>query len=218
MSESATRTADAAAWQPVQHAADNWLDEVPGTHRIFFDTVTPEGFGDAVFYANNYLDASARSDGIDAASLAVVICARHHSTAFAYSDAVWAKYGMSLAERDHFTDPRTSKPPVVNVYQASGYGALLRNNGVTLDTILKRGVRLAVCQLATRGRSALIARLSGFGTALPRSTCSGPCAISSQTLISCSRTFIFTRKAPDETIGRQSHSPVCLHLRDGGRF
>jgi intracellular sulfur oxidation DsrE/DsrF family protein len=161
MSESATRIADAAAWQPVQHAADNWLDEVPGTHRIFFDTVTPEGFGDAVFYANNYLDASARSDGIDAASLAVVICARHHSTAFAYSDAVWAKYGMSLAERDHFTDPRTSKPPVVNVYQASGYGALLRNNGVTLDTILKRGVRLAVCQLATRGRSALIARQTG---------------------------------------------------------
>jgi intracellular sulfur oxidation DsrE/DsrF family protein len=161
MSESATRTADAAAWQPVQHAADNWLDEVPGTHRIFFDTVTPEGFGDAVFYANNYLDASARSDGIDAASLAVVICARHHSTAFAYSDAVWAKYGMSLAERDHFTDPMTSKPPVVNVYQASGYGTLLRNNGVTLDTILKRGVRLAVCQLATRARSALIARQTG---------------------------------------------------------
>jgi intracellular sulfur oxidation DsrE/DsrF family protein len=161
MSESATRIADAAAWQPVQHAADNWLDEVPGTHRIFFDTVTPEGFGDAVFYANNYLDASARSDGIDAASLAVVICARHHSTAFAYSDAVWAKYGVPLAERDHFTDPKTSKPPVVNVYQASGYGTLLRNNGVTLDTILKRGVRLAVCQLATRGRSALIARQTG---------------------------------------------------------
>ncbi|PYR45863.1 MAG: hypothetical protein DMF89_23955 [Acidobacteria bacterium] len=161
MSESATRLADAAAWQPVQHAADNWLDEVPGTHRVFFDTFTPEGFGDAVFYANNYLDASERSDGIDAASLAVVICARHHSTAFAYSDAVWAKYGLPLAERDHVTDPKTSKPPVVNLYQASGYGTLLRNNGVTLDTILKRGVRLAVCQLATRARSALIARQTG---------------------------------------------------------
>ena len=82
-----------------------------------------------------------------------------------YSDAVWAKYGLPLAERDHVTDPKTSKPPVVNLYQASyqasGYGTLLRNNGVTLDTILKRGVRLAVCQLATRARSALIARQTG---------------------------------------------------------
>ena len=52
-----------SAWQPVHHAADDWLDEVPGTHRIFLDTVTPEGFSDAVLYANNYRTVGAAEGG-----------------------------------------------------------------------------------------------------------------------------------------------------------
>jgi intracellular sulfur oxidation DsrE/DsrF family protein len=153
-----------SSWQPAHHAEDNWLDEVPGTHRLFFDTTTPEGFGEAIFWANNYLNANKSGYGVEDNSLAIVICARHHSTAFAYSDAIWAKYGAPLAERDRFNDPKTTKAPVINVYRVASYGNLLRNNGVTLDSILDRGVRLAVCRLATRARAGMIARQMG-GTA-----------------------------------------------------
>ena len=71
---------------------------------------------------------------------------------------MWAKYGVALAERAGFNDPKTGKPPIVNVFQASGYATLLPSNGIRLDATLKRGVHLAVCQLATRVNAALIAR------------------------------------------------------------
>jgi intracellular sulfur oxidation DsrE/DsrF family protein len=148
-------------WQPALHTEDDWLDHVPGTHRLFIDTTTPEGFGEAIFWANNYLSANKSGYGVEDSSLAIVICARHHSTPFAYANAIWAKYGGPLAERDRFMDPKTSTAPVVNVYQVAGYGNVLRNNGVTLDSILQRGVRLAVCRLATRARAGVIARQMG---------------------------------------------------------
>lgn len=150
-----------ARWQPARHAEDDWLDERPGLHRFFFDTVTATGFGEAIRFSNTYFNANKSGYDLEDGSLAVVICARHHSTAFAYTDAMWAKYGVALAERARFNDPKTGKPPGVNVYQASGYETLLGNNGITLDSMLKRGVHLAVCRLATRACAATIARQTG---------------------------------------------------------
>jgi intracellular sulfur oxidation DsrE/DsrF family protein len=150
-----------ARWQPERHAEDDWLDQIPGAHRFFFDTVTAAGFGEAIRFSNTYFNANKNGYGLEDGSLAVVICARHHSTAFAYTDAMWAKYGAPLAERARFSDPKTGKPPIVNVYQASGYETLLGNNGITLDSMVKRGVHLAVCRLATRACAATIARQTG---------------------------------------------------------
>jgi intracellular sulfur oxidation DsrE/DsrF family protein len=148
-------------FRPARHAEDDWLDQLPGRHRLFFDSVSASGFGDALRYSNTYFTANKSGYGLDDANLAVVICARHQATAFAYADAIWAKYGIGLAERAHFTDPKTGKPPTVNVYQASGYDNLLGNNGITVDAMLQRGVHLAVCRLATRALAATIARQTG---------------------------------------------------------
>ena len=57
--------------------------------------------------------------------------------------------------------PRPSSRRTVNVFQTAGYGASLRNNGVLLDAVIKRGVRLAVCGLATRAAASLIAQKTG---------------------------------------------------------
>ena len=152
---------DSARWQPARHAEDDWLDHIPGTHRLFFDTLTAQGFGTAIRFSNNYFTANKSAYGLEDGNLAVVICARHQATPFAYTDAMWAKYGAPLAERASFNDPKTGKPAIMNVYQASGYGTSLGNNGTTLDAILKRGVHLAVCQLATRASAAAIARQTG---------------------------------------------------------
>jgi intracellular sulfur oxidation DsrE/DsrF family protein len=151
----------AGRWRPARHAEDDWFDQVPGQHRLFFDTTTPEAAGEAIFFANNYFTANRTGYDLADSDLAVIICVRHRSTSFAFGDAMWAKYAAPIAERAGFNDPRTKQPPVLNVYQAAGYGRLLPNNGVTLDALNKRGVRLAVCQLSTRGYATAIAAKTG---------------------------------------------------------
>jgi hypothetical protein len=49
----------------------------------------------------------------------------------------------------------------LNVYRATGYGASLRNGGVTLDSLIKNGMHFAVCQLATRRNAGIIALQNG---------------------------------------------------------
>jgi hypothetical protein len=148
-------------WQPARHAEDDWFEQVSAKHRIFFDTTTADGFGQAILFANNTFTANRSGYGLTDADIALVICARHHSTPFAYTDALWAKYGSALAERAHFNDPRTKEPPKVNVFQTAGYDTSLPNNGLLLDAVIKRGVRLAVCGLATRAAASLIAQKTG---------------------------------------------------------
>jgi hypothetical protein len=148
-------------WQAARHAEDDWFDQTAAKHRFFLDTTTADALGEALVFANNYFAANNSGYGLGDSDLAVVICVRHHSTSFAFSDAMWAKYGAPLAQRIGFSDPKTHEPPTLNVYQAPGYGTTLHNRGVLLDALLKRGVRLAVCQLSTRANAAAIAQHTG---------------------------------------------------------
>jgi hypothetical protein len=151
-----------APWQPARHAEDDWFEQVSAKHRVFFDTTTADGIGRAIFFANNTFSANRSGYGLTDADVALVVCVRHESTPFAYTDAMWKKYGNVLSERSNFRDPKTKEPPTVNVYQTAGYS--LNNGGVLLDAVLKRGMRLAVCSLATRASASLIARSTGATT------------------------------------------------------
>lgn len=145
-------------WQPAEHGEDDWLDRIPGKHRLVFDCPTIGGLGQAIRFADNYYIGNRSGYGLEPADVAVVITMRHDSTAFAYTDAMWAKYTKGFAERLGFNDPKTGQPPTVNVYRASGYGASLSNSGTTLDSLVKNGAHFAVCQLATRRIAGIIAR------------------------------------------------------------
>jgi hypothetical protein len=152
-------------WQPSRHEVDDWMDKIPGKHRMIFDTVDPEGFGTALPFANNYFRANQSGYSLNDSDSAVIIVARHSSTPFAYNDAIWAKYGVTIAQRAKFMDPKTKSAPKSNLYNATGYeDDELANRGTTLDTVLKRGVHLAVCQLATRGYAGAIATAVGSDT------------------------------------------------------
>src|SRR5262249_26568810 len=105
------KTDDAGRWQPTRHPQDDWLDQVPGQHRLVFDTTAPDAFATAVFYANNYFKASQTGYGLKGSDLAVVIIARHFSTPFAYNDQIWSKYGAKLADIIKFMDPATKNAP-----------------------------------------------------------------------------------------------------------
>jgi intracellular sulfur oxidation DsrE/DsrF family protein len=151
-------------WQPARHAQDDWLDQVPGQHRFVFDTTSPDGFGGALLYVNNFFLANQTGYGVGNTDLAVVIVARHNSTQFAYNDAMWMKYGAVLGQRAGVTDPQTKQSPKVNIYNQPASVAALPSFGITLDSLLKKGVHLAVCQMATRRFAGGIAQATG-GTA-----------------------------------------------------
>ena len=162
----AAQSAPGPVWQPSRHELDDWLDKdkVSVKHRFVFDTITPEGFGQALLYSSNYFAANQSGYGLQNSDLAVVIVARHNSTPFAFNDDIWKKYGAPIAQQANFTDPKTKMPPTSNLYQAAGYGAALTSLGTTLDSVLKRGVQLAVCQMATRNFAGTIARAVGGTT------------------------------------------------------
>ena len=148
----AAQSRAASEWRFRRHSEDDWLDRIPGVHRFVFDTTTPAGFDNALRFASNYFTANKSGYGLNDEDLAVVIIARHHSTAFAYTDAMWSKYGTPLASRDGFTDPATKQPPAVNVYRAR------------TEELLRQGVHLAVCQMATRNLAGIVAKSAGSDT------------------------------------------------------
>jgi intracellular sulfur oxidation DsrE/DsrF family protein len=145
-SSAQTQPAAAGRWQPARDAKDDWLDEIPGKHRIFFDVISAQGTSEAQGFADNYLDGSKSGYGLESTDLAVVICLRHFATPFAFGDALWAKYGTVLGESLKITDPKTGQAPIVNTHRTA------------LEALAKRGVRFAVCDMATHRFAGVVAR------------------------------------------------------------
>jgi len=135
-------------WQPRRHAQDDWLDRLPGQHRLIFDATTAEGLERSLTYTRNYLQASETTYGLKSADVAVVIIARHLATVFAYDDSMWAKY--PLAQTINFIDRRTKESPTTNSYWTG--------RDFSLETLAKAGVHYAVCQMATKVFADSIAR------------------------------------------------------------
>ena len=144
----------------LRHAVDDWFDRPAAKHRFFMDTTTVASLGAAIFYSNNFYTASRNAYQLADSDSALIIGVRHQSTPFAFTDAMWAKYGKALADHAAFTDPKTNQTPAVNVLQTAGYGTLA-NRGVLLNAVLERGLRLSVCSLATRAIAGAAARQTG---------------------------------------------------------
>ena len=139
------QSSEGAGFQPLRHAQDDWYGQVPGRHRFLFDAPYADGFSSALQFINNYYNLNVSEYGLKESDLAVIVVARHQSTMFAYSDAVWAKYGKPIADRINLVDPKTKQPPTANMYKDR------------LDMLIKRGLQIAVCQQATRGNAGAIA-------------------------------------------------------------
>ena len=153
--------AAAARFEPIRHDKDNWLDKLPGGHRLVFDTTTPASVAQAIFFANNFLRTNRNDYGLQNSDLAVVIVLRHQSAPFGYSDAMWAKYGSAAAAHAAFEDPKSKGIPKANVFNSADYGNLMPNRGTTIDVVAKQGVQFAVCSASTRAVAGVIARASG---------------------------------------------------------
>ncbi len=146
-------------WQPARHPQDDWLDQLPGRHRLLFDTTTPDELADAIRFAGNFYSANKTGYALDSADLAVVLVLRHRSAPFAYTDAMWAKYGVTLAKRAEFTDPKTKEAPKVNYYAPSAADTSARAD--SLASLIRLGAQVAICDISTHSIASLIARASG---------------------------------------------------------
>lgn len=136
----------APRWQPAREAKDDWLDQIPGKHRLIFDATSAEGVASAILYTNNFFTGNKNGYGLEPSEVAVVIVMRHRATQFAFSDEVWAKYGKVLSDTDKFTDPKSGAVPTANFYKSG------------LEGHIKRGVHLAVCDLSTNRLKSAIAK------------------------------------------------------------
>jgi hypothetical protein len=136
-------------FQPARHTQDDWMDAVPGKHRLYLDALTGPGAGEALLFAGNFMNANKSGYNLADADNAIIICMRHFATPFVWNDGIWAKYGEAFTGLTKLNDPKTGKAPTINLYQKTEYGMQLTNLGTTLDAVMKRGVQIAVCDFAT---------------------------------------------------------------------
>ena len=143
------KSSPAARWEPARHDKDDWMDQIPGKHRLVFDTTTLDGFRDALLFASNFMLANRNDYGLQNKDLAVIVVARHISTAYGFNNDMWAKYGASLAGQPPSADAQAKEPPKANPTAA------------TLASLSNQGVQFAVCSMATRRLAGMIARATG---------------------------------------------------------
>jgi intracellular sulfur oxidation DsrE/DsrF family protein len=146
------KAAPAPRFEPDRHAQDDWMDQIPGKHRMVFDTFTVDGFGDAALWAGNFLLANRNEYGLKNEDMALIIVARHFSTGYGFNNEMWAKYGTWLAGRAPAADSPSKEPPKANPSAAA------------MAALVNQGVRFAVCSMATRRLAGMIARATS-GTA-----------------------------------------------------
>ena len=158
--EASAQTA-AGRFQPARHPQDAWLDAVAGKHRTFIDAATTNGAGEGMLYANNLYEANKSGYSLPEGDIGVVVCLRHFATAFAFNDAIWAKYGKLMSTMLEFSDPKTKAAPSTNLLNSADYGMALPNFGNTIDSVVKRGTRFAVCDMATHFFAGQIAMATG---------------------------------------------------------
>jgi intracellular sulfur oxidation DsrE/DsrF family protein len=135
------------AWQATRHPQDEWFDKIPGKHRTFLDAVSAHGVGDALHFASNIITTSKSGYGLGSSEVAIVVCLRHVATAFAFTDAIWSKYGASLP-----LDPKTNAAVTKNPYNSPDH------RDETFDALIKLGVHFAVCDKSTQGLAGSLAR------------------------------------------------------------
>ena len=135
----------ASPFQPARHDKDDWM-ELSGKHRLVFDGISPEGVRDALQFTGNFFTGNRNGYNLEASDIAVVIVMRHRATQFAFTDAIWSKYGAALSESEQFVDPKTKQAPTVNVYRTQ------------IENQTKRGVHIGACDLSAHRLASFIAR------------------------------------------------------------
>lgn len=144
-----------APFQPARHAQDDWMDTLPGKHRIILDMTSPEALPEGIRFAGNLFAGHKNGYKLEENEVAIIMVLRHSATAYGYTDAIWSKYGRSLGGGN--TDP-AAPPPTANPYNTG--------DRMQLAGLAKRGVHFVVCGSASLGLARRIAGQNGDADAI----------------------------------------------------
>jgi intracellular sulfur oxidation DsrE/DsrF family protein len=142
-----------STFEPSRYAQDDWFGNRPGKHRVVLDAVTAAGVADVVRFANNLFVGSKSGYNVEESDMALVVCLRHLATSYAYTDALWAKYGRVLDRAEENGRSASAPPPAVNAYNTG--------DRPQLAGLAKRGVLFMVCATASRGLATRVAGSEG---------------------------------------------------------
>lgn len=171
-SEGNSAGAGASSWEPTAEDKDSWLDK-PGTrHRMVFDSVSGDGGSEALGFATNFIHVNESDYGVKPEQLGVVVIFRHGSTPYGYNNAVWAKYGKQFATQMKLKDDMAKRAATMNPMLAKAPGGEPMPKGMewaadyTLSDLAPKGVKFAVCGLATKVIAAMLAGKTGNADAI----------------------------------------------------
>jgi len=139
------RAAAPEAFEPARHQQDDWMDAMPGKHRIILDLTSPEALPEGIRFAGNLFTGHKNGYGLEDADIAIIVVLRHAATAYGYNNTLWEKHGKAM-------DSKAEVPPTGNPYDSG--------NRVQLSALAKRGVNFVICGSASLG---LASRIAGAG-------------------------------------------------------
>jgi hypothetical protein len=141
----------AGGFQPARHPQDEWMDKLPGRHRVILDMTTPEGVPEGIRFAGNVYTGHELGYGVKETDLAIIMVLRHSATAYGYGEAIWARHGKLL-------DSKATEPPKGNPYDLAPRSQL--------SGLARRGVHFIVCGSASQGIARRLAGQNGDADAM----------------------------------------------------
>lgn len=132
------------------HDHDAWMQRARGRHRQIFHATAPAD-GAAMLMAVNFLDVYKSAYGEAPGHVSAVIGVHGSALPIGLIDAAWNKY--ELGKRIGVNDPDTKEAAKRNVFAVGG--------PISIDTAMRRGVVLLVCNMAlTRTAGSIASALS----------------------------------------------------------
>src|SRR5512139_1399614 len=137
----AAATIGLAAAAPAAKAAQGpstpftqWLDSIPGTHKVALDVREPGG-GMHNAWAWVYLFTGPKAYDMAESDMGVAMVLRHNAIPLALGDSAWQKY--KLGEFFKIDDPATGKAAVRNPFYATMAEPFLPD--MALQKLIERG-------------------------------------------------------------------------------
>lgn len=138
--------------------ADDWFNNVKGTHRIVYDVTHPEGMmpfaWPRVFLITNGATGSPVTD------CGVVVVLRHNAIPFAFDNSIWKKYDLGTAFK--IEDPTTKATAQRNPYWQPAKGDFkipgIGEVEIGINQLQADGVMFCVCDVAVTVMTAVMAQ------------------------------------------------------------
>lgn len=145
---------------PAQAAATDftrWLDSISGKQKVVLDVREPND-GMAIAWAWVYLFTGPQAYGVKENELGTVMVFRHNAIPMVLNDSMWEKY--KLGEMFKINDPKTGAPAIRHPYYNTPVDPGVPD--MTLESHIKRGVKVAACDMAIHYYTGVIAKQSGL--------------------------------------------------------